>query len=113
MHEWLYIGAAPPEESCAQVGSDGYMARARRECQAYINLLRRVVGPEPEGAQLRIRSDQHDLGTYLSVACYYDPAIEATIDYAFRCEGHGPQEWDEEARRELRNRKGERHGHVD
>jgi hypothetical protein len=101
MREWLDLGSSPPAEPCAQLGRDGYYAEARKECQAYIALLRRTVGEEPEGAQLSIRSNPHDFGTYLSVVCYYDPAIEGAMEYAFRCESEGPDEWDEVARNEL------------
>src|SRR5207244_10117966 len=91
----------PPCEPCAQVGREGYLEQARRECQAYIALLRRTLGEEPAGAKLSFRSNEHDFGTYLSVVCYYDPAIEGAIDYAFRCESEGPDEWDQQAREEL------------
>lgn len=99
--EWLDIGSSPPGESCAQVGSDQYAARARRECGAYIHQLRRALGPEPEGARLGIRSNPHDFGTYYSVVCYYDPLNEKAIEYALNCERNGPEEWDDDARREL------------
>jgi len=101
MREWIDIGSSPPGEPCAQVGTEEYLERARRECKVYIALLRRTLGDEPVGAQLSVRSNPHDFGTYLSVVCYYDPAIEGAIDYAFRCESEGPDEWDEQAREEL------------
>lgn len=101
MRDCIDVGPAPPMENCAQVGSPGYWERARKECRAYIALLRRALGPEPEGASLTVRSNPHDFGTYLSVCCHYDPAIAAALDYAFRCEAEGPQEWDEVARKEL------------
>jgi hypothetical protein len=106
MLDWIDVGSSPTEESCAQVGTQDYHACARRECRAYINQLRRVVGQEPAGTELRIRSHSHDFGSYLSVACYYDPAVAGAIDYALRCEGQGPTEWDEEAKRELTETKG-------
>lgn len=52
MREYLEIGSSPPEEDPVQVGSIGYSTRARIECNAYRNQLRRVLGEEPEGAQL-------------------------------------------------------------
>lgn len=101
MTDWLDIGSSPPGESCAQVGSNDYAKRACRECRAYINQLRRALGPEPSGAELGIRSNPHDFGTYYSVVCYYDPANNQAVEYAFKCESKGPEEWDDEARREL------------
>jgi hypothetical protein len=101
MRDTLYIGSSPPEEDCAQLGSEGYYSRARRECRAYLNQLRRTVGPEPPGAQLAITSHPHDFGDYLAVSCHFDPAIPEAIDYAYRCEWDGPMTWDAEAQREL------------
>jgi hypothetical protein len=95
------LGSAPPLEDCAQVGCDDYHDRARKECRAYINLLRRTVGEEPNGASLSVKSNPHDFGTYLSVVCLYDPAVPGALDYAFRCESEAPQEWDDAARAEL------------
>jgi hypothetical protein len=104
MNEFIDIGPAPPEAACAQVGRDDYWDRAPRECWAYIGLLRRALGPEPDGARLAVKSNPHDFGTYLSVVCWYEPANKQAIDYAFRCESDGPVEWDEQARRELAER---------
>jgi hypothetical protein len=101
MQDCMDVGCAPTEEDCAQVGREDYIDRARRECRAYINQLRRLFGDEPEGARLSVKSNPHDFGTYFSVVCYYDPDQPAAVEYALRCEGQGPREWDDEARREL------------
>jgi len=113
MTEWLDIGASPPGESCAQVGSDDYYPRARRECRAYIAQLRRVLGPEPTGAYLTIKSNPHDFGTYLSVVCKFDPDNKVAVEYAYRCERDGPDEWDEQAQAELAARKEVDRGRMD
>ena len=96
-------GTTPPEESCAQVGSReyDYYDRARREARAYIGLLRRTFGEEPDGARLSVKSHPHDFGTYLTVVCFFDPDNPTAADYASRCEADILREWDEEARREL------------
>jgi hypothetical protein len=101
MRDWIDIGSSPPAESCAQVGTKDYVERARLECGLYIELLRRILGPEPEGAQLSVKSNPHDFGTYLSVVCYFDPEHPESLDYAYRCESEGPEEWDHIAREEL------------
>lgn len=101
MRDAVDIGASPPMEPCAQLGSDGYYEQARKECRAYIDLLRRTLGPEPPGARLDVRSNPHDFGAYLSVVCYFDADDEKATAYAFRCESEGPEEWDEPARAEL------------
>lgn len=99
MRDLLDLGSAPSHEDCAQVGAPDYWERARRECRAYIGLLRRTFGDEPDGASLSIKANPHDFGTYLSVVCHFDG--EAAADYAYRCEGQGPQYWDDQARLEL------------
>ena len=104
MQELVDLGGTTPSgESCAQVGSReyDYLDRARREARAYIGLLRRSFGNEPDGARLSVKSHPHDFGTYLTVVCFFDPAQAAAADYASRCEADGPLEWDEIARQEL------------
>ncbi len=101
MGDWIDIGSAPPIEDCAQVDTEEYFDRVRRECRGYIALLRRSLGEEPTGASLAVKSNVHDFGNYLSVVCYFDPANDAARDYALKCEAQGPLQWDEEARKEL------------
>ena len=93
-------GTTPPEESCAQVGSReyDYYDRARREARAYIGLLRRLLGDEPDGARLGTKSHPHDFGTYLTVVCYFNPDVREAVDYAYRCDSDLPDEWDDIAR---------------
>jgi len=107
----LYLGESPYDVECAQLGTDGYADRARRECQAFIEQIRRCYGDEPTGARLYIKSNPHDFGTYYSVECYFtwDPSGEGeeytlSGEYAFAIEGDEKkvlQGWDEEARRDL------------
>lgn len=97
----IEIGPSPCEEACAQVGRDDYYSQAMKECSAFIRQLRRVFGPEPEGARLYVRANPHDYGTYHEVACRYEDTNEQASQYAWRCEAETPANWDEEARREL------------
>ena len=95
MRDEVYIGSSPPEEGCAQVGSDNYMATAREECRRYVALLRRYFGEEPPEAQLVIRSNPHDFGSYLSVNCIYDCTTgPESYAYALACEDYGPETWE-------------------
>lgn len=100
MRSIAYIGSVPAEESCAQVGDEDYRRVARIECRAYINLLRRVHGEEPEGAELRLVWCPHDFGSYAEVQCWYDDDSPAARAYAGEVE-NGLQEWDDAARREI------------
>ncbi len=103
MREFMDLGSStPPMEDCAQIGRDDYNVQARKECREYIGLLRRSLGKEPDSARLSVKSNPHDFGSYLTVCCHFDPAIPTAVDYAFRCESAGPQEWDAVARTDLR-----------
>jgi hypothetical protein len=93
--DYIDIGSSPADEECAQVGSPDYAQRARSECNRFIDLIRRVMGPEPEGAQLSIKSNPHDFGAYYEVVCYYDTDNEEASKYAYRCEGEAPSTWDD------------------
>lgn len=92
--DYIDIGPTPAEEECAQVGQPDYMHRARSECNRFIELLRRTLGPEPQGARLAVKSNPHDFGTYLEVVCYFDTDNEEAEKYAYRCEREAPARWD-------------------
>jgi hypothetical protein len=59
--DYIDMGPTPCEEECLQVGSPNYAQRARSEFNRFIDLLRRTLGPEPEGAQLSVKANFHDL----------------------------------------------------
>jgi hypothetical protein len=101
MRDYIELGPAPCCETPAQMGTADYYEKAPKECRAYINQLRRIFGPEPEGARLSSKSFSHDFGDYREVVVYFDDSYSESIEYAFRLEGDLPEEWDEEAKREL------------
>lgn len=80
--DYIDIGPTPAEEDCAQVGSPDYESRARPECIRFIDQIRRTLGEEPAKAALRVKSNPHDFGAYLSVVCYYDDGDQASSEYA-------------------------------
>lgn len=90
--DFLELGCTPSDEECAQVGEDNYESNARAECERYIQLLRTLFGPEPEGAALRVKQFPHDFGYYLEVVCYYSGPVAR--DYAFHIENNAPATWD-------------------
>jgi hypothetical protein len=67
MKDFVCLGPSPCDEDSVSVGEDDYHARARMECQRDIQLIRQVMGPEPEGARLSIKSFPHDFGVYVEV----------------------------------------------
>jgi hypothetical protein len=83
-----------------------YLVNARKECQRFIDQIRRHYGDEPVGAHLYTKSNPHDFGSYLSVECEFvwDPSndddyVDMTPSqvYAFAIEGDDLgvlQNWD-------------------
>ncbi len=94
MRDYLNIGSSPCAEKCVQVGEPNYAVESRKECNRFIELIRKCLGEEPDGATLAIKSFPHDFGTYHEVVCYYDDTNEVAIDYAFKCESEAPETLD-------------------
>lgn len=97
MKDYLNIGSAPYGEDCAQLGSDGYETRARRECETFIQQIRRELGPEPGKARLKTKSFPHDFGNYFEVVVQYEDLNEVEMEYAFNVESNSPEDWDDES----------------
>ena len=91
----------PHEEHCSQVGAPNFSITSRMEARALISQLLRIHGPEPQGAVLKIISCPHDFGTYYDVAVEYDDASEEAEAYMLKIDGGVPDNWDEQARKEL------------
>ena len=94
MRDYIEIGPTPPEEDCAQVGTENYHKDSRKECERYIEAIRKKLGNEPALARLAIKVFPHDFGSYREVVCYYDDMDETAMKYAFDCESNGPMTWD-------------------
>ena len=92
----MELGSTPYEEDCAQVGSDDYYDRARREVRAYIAQLIRVYGEPPDGVSLRCKSFPHDFGSYMEAQVAWNDDDEQQTAYAYRLEA-GCARWDEQA----------------
>lgn len=99
--EHLTLGPTPREEECAQVGTDEYPVRVRREGKAYIGQLVRMFGSPPPGAEFRLKSFPHDFGTYHEVVLSFDSSVKTAVEFACHVEGNLPGEWDEQAKAEL------------
>lgn len=98
MADLYYIGSSPCDEACAQVGEANYAEKARTECRAFIEQLRRQFGPEPDGVRLITKGSPHDFGTYYEVVARVESdAPEASWAYAAQCEDDAAPVWDEEA----------------
>lgn len=95
MTDFVYLGPAPDDEECAQIGQDNFRERATQECRRYIALLRKTFGDEPDGARLAIKWEQHDFGPYPEVVCRYNDEKPASVAYAFHAEAHSPTRWED------------------
>lgn len=95
-HDLIALGQVPAGEAPASVGERGYAERALLQCQRFIDLLRRTIGPEPEGAKLRVRRSGNELDPYLEVVVEYDVETRGARAYAIRCDREAPTRWDQE-----------------
>ena len=94
MRDCIEIASAPCNEECVQVNTNGdYHAAMRAECQRFLELIRKKLGPEPSGARLAIKTCPHDFGTYYQVACYFDTEDEGAAKYAATCDEEAPRTW--------------------
>lgn len=91
--EKLAIGPAPVDEPCEQLGPHYDAVKAMRECREFIALIRRVLGAEPPGARLMVRSAAHDFGRYYEVYIEFDERDDDATAYAFIVEARAPTRW--------------------
>lgn len=91
----VYLGPAPSDEECVQVGSSDYEKRAKEECRAYIAAIRAVCGEPPAGARLKVERQAHDFGSYFEVVCQFDGNDPGAAAYAAKCDADAPKNWPE------------------
>ena len=109
MREYIEIGATPYDEDCAQVGSDDYQSRARKECGVYVRQLWRILEEKkgmngdnaPTSFNLVVKSYPHDFGTYHEVVARFSDINADAADLAYWVEENAPANWDETAKEEL------------
>lgn len=92
------LGTVPAGEAPASGREIDYVGRAFLQCRRFIDLLRRSVGAEPEGAKLKVRRSGPDFAPYLEVVVEFDDANDASRAYAIRCDREAPTRWDQTAR---------------
>ena len=90
----LALGPVPAQEVPARPADSDYAARAFAQCQRFIALLRRQLGPEPDGARFGVRRSDQAWDTYLEVVLRFDDANNAARAYAARCDRDAPGRWD-------------------
>lgn len=97
MIDYIDLGPVPANETCAQVGSDGYHERARAECKRYRALLEATYAAAHDGrecpARIVIKSNPHDFGSYLEVGVKFDSDDAKQLEAALWLEDNAPTEW--------------------
>lgn len=91
--EVLYIGPCPAEEDAVQIGEPDYPQRAKAQCRAFIEGIRKTLGHEPEGARLSVASQPHDFGSYYEVVARFDPDDPVAVEYAYHVDAKAPTTW--------------------
>lgn len=98
----LFLGPVPADESCTQTVDPNYGVLAVNECEAFIELIQRVMADEgialAHGVKLAVEACPHDFGTYYEVAVRYDDDNEDAVNLAVQIENLAPSEWDDVAR---------------
>jgi hypothetical protein len=90
------IGCNPSDEPCVSLGEPDYYPRAKAECARFIELIRKKLGEEPPGAYLKVKSNPHDFGIYLSVVVSFQDSDEEARNYAYLCESETPRTWQDD-----------------
>jgi hypothetical protein len=70
------------------------MPEMRAEVNRFKDVLEKAY-PPPEGAYLKVKTEPHDFGSYMSVFVAFDETNQEAIDYAFMLEGNIPGTWNE------------------
>lgn len=106
--EFLSLASTPHNEECTPAGKD--LESQILECTALINQLIRSAGqPDPGAEFFIIENTGHDFGIYYEAGIFYQPtpdtdeAEESQSEiYAMIIEQNIPEQWDNEAKEELR-----------
>jgi hypothetical protein len=91
----IWLGPAPAEEECAQVGRPNYREQVFAECRHYIEAIKKKCGEPPEGATLRIKGQEHDFGTYYEVVVEFDSDNGEAARWAYHVDASVPTRWED------------------
>jgi len=91
----IYLGPCPADEEAAQSVDADFAARNKAECLLYIQAIKRKLGEPPDGAVLKIKTENHEFGPYREVVCEVDSNNEAAVQWAYMAEDKAPTTWAE------------------
>jgi hypothetical protein len=96
--EYVVLSDSPLSEesnlNVSYVFAKTYLDQVRRH---YEKLNKRPL----TGVNLRVKSNDHDFGTYYSVIAEFNPKDEAASDAAYWLENNQPEHWDEVSQAKL------------
>ena len=97
MRDYMSLGPVPYEEDCVQVNPDtDYIPAMRAEVNKFKVMLEERFLDIPEEAYFGVKREQHDFGTYLEVAVYWDTDDEDSRNFAFFVESNIPAKWSDD-----------------
>ena len=85
MRDYIEIGSTPHDEDCAQVGTEDYARRAKRECNLFMQQIAKHY-PEPDNGYLSVKSFSHDFGNYYEVVANFDDDDAESVEWAYDIE---------------------------
>lgn len=94
----------PHSEQCVQLGAENYSRFSKMEADALKEQIFRMFGAPPPRCGIKMISCPHDFGTYYDLAVVYDDESEEATQWMLKIEGSIPEYWDEEAKKELREK---------
>jgi hypothetical protein len=94
MTETYWLGPCPSDEEPASTLDTDFHERNKAECRAFIQAIKRVCGEPPEGAVLRIKTEQHEYGAYRECIVEFDGNNPEAAAYAAKCDESAPTTWE-------------------
>jgi hypothetical protein len=95
MMDYLTIGCTPAAENCVQVSSSqNYHDDMRKEVSRYRDMIQKRY-PFIPSEMIRVKSFQHDFGTYMEVCVVFSDSVEEQERMAYFVENTSPEYWND------------------
>ena len=99
--DYVSMDSVPYDEECTPVGSFDNEKWNKVECSIFIKQLVRLNPEMASKCRITMMKNYHDAGIYYDLVILYKQDDEEAEDAAFWFEGNMPDNWDNEAIREL------------
>mgnify|MGYP001570249163 CR=1 FL=1 len=111
MLDSIDLSSVPTEEDCEQLGANYNAPKARKECLVFREQLIRLLEKKSPywqvekklfpDVEIKIRSNEHDFGSYFSLVAIFNPEDESAVELAYWLEANLPEHWDQEAKDDI------------